>query len=65
MATNLEGGGVKALVAGPLKKDRYFFAASLTMARVADPGSDWPALATGAKLKLSQNIYIVNIERNI
>ena len=25
MATQLEGGGIKALVAGPLKKDRYFF----------------------------------------
>ena len=31
MVTNLEGGGgAKALVAGPLKKGRIFFAASLT-----------------------------------
>ena len=29
VATKLEGGGVKALLAGPLKKYRYFFAASL------------------------------------
>ena len=29
MATKLEVGGDKALVAGPLKKYRYFFAASL------------------------------------
>ena len=32
VATKLEGGGGKALVAGPLKKDRYFFAASLRCA---------------------------------
>ena len=31
LATKLERGGGKALVAGPLKKDRYFFAASLTV----------------------------------
>ena len=30
MATKLEGGGGKALVAGQLKKDFYFFEASLT-----------------------------------
>ena len=31
MATKIEGGGGKALVAGPLKKDRYFLAASLSI----------------------------------
>ena len=37
VATMLEGGGgVKALVAGPLKKDRYFCAASLSLG--------WPIL---------------------
>ena len=34
MTTKLEGGGCKAFVAGPLKKELYFFAASLTRIQI-------------------------------
>ena len=42
MAIKLEGGGGKALGAGPLKKYRYFFAASLhNMAAHLELSTNW------------------------